>query len=187
MQDLLTICFAVASILPLVQSVNMTFYDAQCGVDAGFGDFYKELLESNEDPLSKTTFTDFFASNGTLIVLDNVAEGADAILASRQGILPVDGSVRWNVVIRVCADQRQHFPNITFVAAETSENKTFQLSGIMHAITGGKCSTTYFSTQFTVAKDGVTGMANLEPRSGSLLVYDGFSIEGSADPCFVAY
>ena len=55
------------------------------------------LLLANEDPLSTNTFTDFFATTGSLIVLDNVAQGAEEILASRQAILPVDRSVRWNV------------------------------------------------------------------------------------------
>ncbi|KAH6714129.1 hypothetical protein BKA61DRAFT_674737 [Leptodontidium sp. MPI-SDFR-AT-0119] len=162
--------------LPLVQAVNMTFYNPQYGVDYEFGPFYKELLATNENPTSMSDFTDFFAPNGTLVVLGSVSQGSQEILASRQAMLPVNGSVRWN-----------HFPNITFVAWETSATKTFQLSGIMHAITGGNCSTTYFSTRFTVMKNTTTGIANLQPHSGSLLNYDGFIIDSSEDPCIIDY
>ena len=51
----------------------------------------------NEDPTSTTTMTDFYTGNGTLQVLHNTARGANQILALRQAILPVDGSVVWNV------------------------------------------------------------------------------------------
>ena len=42
MQYLLAFCLALASILPHVQGVNMTFYDPQCEVDADFGEFYEQ-------------------------------------------------------------------------------------------------------------------------------------------------
>lgn len=105
------------------------------------------LLETNEDPSSTTDLIDFFAPDGTQIVLQNAAVGGAEIIALKQAILPVDGSVRWNVCdyqLRglMCADLLQHFPNITFVAEETSANKTFQLSGILHVIAGANCSTT---------------------------------------------
>ncbi|KAH8587364.1 hypothetical protein B0O99DRAFT_601713 [Bisporella sp. PMI_857] len=134
---------------------------------------------------STNEFTDFFATNGSLVVLGSVSQGARNILASRQAMLPVDGSVRWNLTDSVCTIQ--HFPNITFVASETATDKTFQLSGIMHAIAGGNCSTTYFSTRFTVSKNTTTQISNLNPHSGSLINYDGFIIDASQDPCFMDY
>ncbi|KAH6717786.1 hypothetical protein BKA61DRAFT_653308 [Leptodontidium sp. MPI-SDFR-AT-0119] len=172
MHSLRALALTAACFAPLVRSVNMTFYDPQCGVDPAFGPFYEELLETNEDPSSTTDLIDFFAPDGTQIVLQNAAVGGAEIIALKQAILPVDGS---------------HFPNITFVAEETSANKTFQLSGILHVIAGANCSTTYFSTRFTVTKNAKTGIANLETHSRSLLVYHGFRVESSEDPCFATY
>lgn len=57
------------------------------------------LLATNENPTSMSNFTDFFAPNGTLVVLGSVSQGSQEILASRQAMLPVNGSVRWNVCL----------------------------------------------------------------------------------------
>ncbi|KAG4441131.1 hypothetical protein IFR05_003352 [Cadophora sp. M221] len=176
MPSLRALALAATCFASLVRGINMTFYAPQCGVDYAFGPFYEKLLATNEDPSTTTELIDFFAPNGTQIVLQNAAVGGAEIIALKQAILPVDGSVRWN-----------HFPNITFVADETPANKTYQLSGILHVITGANCSTTYFSTRFTVTKDEETGIPNLKTRSGSLLVYHGFIVESSEDPCFATY
>ncbi|RGP70200.1 hypothetical protein FSPOR_4100 [Fusarium sporotrichioides] len=126
----------------------MVDYSPSCNVDPDFGPWYYELLRNNEDPTTTSSYTDFFARNGSLIVLGNEATGASAILQSRAAMLPADGSIQWNTV--TTAD--------------------------------GHCSTTYFQTLFTVAK-AVNHRANLTPQGRSLLVYDGFSIEPSEDPC----
>ncbi|KAH7393643.1 hypothetical protein BKA64DRAFT_676646 [Cadophora sp. MPI-SDFR-AT-0126] len=178
---MVNLSFTAIPLLPLclstlVQAINMTFYNPQCGVDYAFGPFYEELLTVNEDPLSTTTMTDFYTANGTLQVLNNTAQGAGQILALRQALLPVDGSVQWN-----------HYPNITFVSAETALDKTYQLSGILHVITNGVCATTYFSTRFTVAKNVTTGLPALTTHSGSLIRYNGFIVDAVDDPCFAEY
>ncbi|KAH9218702.1 hypothetical protein DL95DRAFT_488960 [Leptodontidium sp. 2 PMI_412] len=196
MHSLRALALTAACFAPLVRSVNMTFYDLNAELILHSALSMKSklspldnsgnsnevltkgirLLETNEDPSSTTDLIDFFAPDGTQIVLQNAAVGGAEIIALKQAILPVDGSVRWN-----------HFPNITFVAEETSANKTFQLSGILHVIAGANCSTTYFSTRFTVTKNAKTGIANLETHSRSLLVYHGFRVESSEDPCFATY
>ncbi|KAH7159452.1 hypothetical protein B0J13DRAFT_616276 [Dactylonectria estremocensis] len=156
------------------QAISMVDYSPGCRVDREFGPWYFELLRNNEDPTTTSTYTDFFAPNGSLIVLGNVATGANAILSSRAAMLPADGSVQWN-----------HFPNKTVVADESATEKTFHVYGVMQSVTtvDGNCSTTYFQTLFTVSKDPITHRANLTPQGGSLLAYDGFSIEPSEDPC----
>ncbi|KAL3428242.1 hypothetical protein PVAG01_01751 [Phlyctema vagabunda] len=142
----------------LAQAINMTFYNPQCDVDYVFGPFYEQLLKATEDPTSTSSMIDFFTPNGTLRALNNTARGPDQIIQLRQSLLPVDGSVQWN-----------HYPNITFVSAETAVDKNYQVSGILHSITGGNCSTTYFSTRFTVTKNETTGIPSLGPHSGSLI------------------
>ncbi|KAG5655170.1 hypothetical protein KAF25_001943 [Fusarium avenaceum] len=156
------------------QAISMVNYSPSCGVDPDFGPWYYELLKNNEDPTTTSSYTDFFARNGSLIVLGNKATGANAILQSRAAMLPADGSIQWN-----------HFPNKTVVAKDSATEKTFHVYGVMQTVTtaDGNCSTTYFQTLFTVAKDPVTHRANLTPQGGSLLVYDGFLIEPSEDPC----
>ncbi|KFY94059.1 hypothetical protein V500_03430 [Pseudogymnoascus sp. VKM F-4518 (FW-2643)] len=176
MKSLTTTLSVAAFLLPAVRAINMAFYNPQCGVDYAFGPFYEELLAKAETPTSTSDFTDFFTANGSMVVMANAAQGAEDILALRQALLPADGSVRWN-----------HFPNVTFVAEETDITKTFQLSGILHVVTAGNCSTTYFSTRFAVTKNATTGIPNLQSRSGSLVTYDGFSVVSSPDPCFAPY
>ncbi|KAL6915503.1 hypothetical protein FSHL1_006953 [Fusarium sambucinum] len=156
------------------QAISMVDYSPSCDVDPEFGPWYYELLRNNEDPTTTSSYTDFFTRNGSLIVLENEATGANAILQSRAAMLPPDGSIQWN-----------HFPNKTVVATESATKKTFHVYGVMQTVTtaDGNCSTTYFQTLFTVAKDPVTHRANLTPQGRSLLVYDGFSIEPSEDPC----
>lgn len=55
------------------------------------------LLAEVENPTSYCSFTDFFAPNGNMIVLGDIAQGGNAILRSKQAMLPVDGSIQWNV------------------------------------------------------------------------------------------
>lgn len=176
MKFLTTILPVMALLSPAVRAINMTFYNPQCGVDYAFGPFYEELLLQAETPTSTIEFTDFFTANGSMSVTNSTAQGAEDVLALRQALLPVDGSVRWN-----------HFPNITFVAEDTDTTKTYQLSGILHVIEAGNCATTYFSTRFTVTKNVTSKIPNLQPRSGSLVTYDGFRVESSLDPCFASY
>ncbi|KAL6400748.1 hypothetical protein AUP68_16465 [Ilyonectria robusta] len=82
----------------------MVDYSPSCRVDPDFGPWYFELLRNNEDPTTTSTYTDFFAPNGSLIVLGSVATGANAILSARAAMLPADGSVQWNTLFTVAKD-----------------------------------------------------------------------------------
>ncbi|KAH7371182.1 hypothetical protein BKA66DRAFT_573130 [Pyrenochaeta sp. MPI-SDFR-AT-0127] len=159
-------------VLGVTHAISMVDYAPDCDVDPDFGFWYSELLRNNENATSTSEYTNFFAPNGSLIVLGDVATGPEAILRSRAAMLPLDGSIQWN-----------HFPNTTSVSAESSTEKSFQVSGVLQTVTtaDGNCSTIYFQTLFTVAKTKNT--ANLIPQSGSLLVYDGYSINASDAPC----
>ncbi|KAH7021932.1 hypothetical protein EDB80DRAFT_744575 [Ilyonectria destructans] len=134
----------------------MIDYSPGCPVDPEFGPWYFELFRNNEDPTTTSAYTDFFAPNGSLVVLGNVATRANAILSSRAAMLPADGS---------------HFPNKTVGADESATEKTFHVYGVMLSVTTvhGNCSTTYSQTLFTVAKNPITHRANLAPQGGSLL------------------
>lgn len=63
------------------------------------------LLRNNEDPTTTSTYTDFYAPNGSLVVSGDVATGADAILQARAAMLPADGSVQWDVSSRSTPDR----------------------------------------------------------------------------------
>ncbi|KAH8652658.1 hypothetical protein BGZ60DRAFT_533521 [Tricladium varicosporioides] len=160
--------------ISITQAVSMIDYNPDCGVDPEFGPWYSELLAEVENPTSSCSFTNFFAPNGSMIILGDIAQGANAILRSKHALLPANGSIQWN-----------HFPNRTTVSSEMPTEKSFQLSGVMQAIStaDGNCSTTYFQTRFTVTKNSATGMPNLTPHSSSLLIYDGFVITPSEAPC----
>ncbi|GKT46447.1 uncharacterized protein ColSpa_06628 [Colletotrichum spaethianum] len=74
----------------------MTDYAPACGVDHGFDLWYRKILGVFEDPTTTDSVTQFFAPGGALILRDVSATG-DQILEARGAILPVDGSVQWNL------------------------------------------------------------------------------------------
>ncbi|KZL75392.1 hypothetical protein CT0861_04375 [Colletotrichum tofieldiae] len=158
----------------------MTDYEPACGVDREFNLWYRKILGVFEDPTTTDSVTEFFAPSGSLILGDMSVTG-DQILEARGAILPADGSVQWN-----------HFPNKTIVASETPTNKSFVVSGVLeitlpqvfHDIRDrADDANPSFQTLFTVEKNLTTGRANLAPQGGSLLIYHGFSINATDDPC----
>lgn len=84
-----------------------------------------------EDHTSTDTFTDFFVPDtGRLIVLENTAEGPDAIVKLKQALLPTTGEKQWN-----------HLPNATTVHSETSTEKIYNVLGVIQSrFDGGNCS-----------------------------------------------
>ncbi|KAK2735146.1 hypothetical protein CKAH01_07930 [Colletotrichum kahawae] len=152
----------------------MRNYEPGCGVDPEFRLWYNELLGAFEDSTATIRATDFFAPGGALVVLGARNTGNEEILNARGALLPSDGSIQWN-----------HFPNTTIVASETPANKTYEVAGVLEITrpANTSCSTTYFQTYFTVQKHLTTGKANLTPHGGSLIIYDGFSINATNDKC----
>ncbi|KPM45612.1 hypothetical protein AK830_g936 [Neonectria ditissima] len=130
----ITLLVSLGLILGGAHAISMEDYAPSAGVDVEFGHWYYELLRNNEDPTTTSTYTDFYAPNGSLIVLGDTATGAANILSARAAMLPIDGSVQWN-----------HFPNTTVVAFESATEKVFEVTGVMQSITvaDGTCSTTY--------------------------------------------
>ncbi|KAJ4418773.1 hypothetical protein N0V82_005338 [Gnomoniopsis sp. IMI 355080] len=163
---------ALASIVAMPAfAVDMALYEPATTVDSGFQSFVQQLYAETEDPASTTTFTDFFTSNGSLIVLGNKATGADKIVALKQALMPTDGTKLWN-----------HVPNVTTVVADTDAEKTYEVLGVIQTtFTGGNCSQAYYSTRFTVAKNG-DGSVNLATRSGSLILYDDYIVSPAKAP-----
>ncbi|OAL55145.1 hypothetical protein IQ07DRAFT_582685 [Pyrenochaeta sp. DS3sAY3a] len=169
-----SLSISLISLLGVAQAVSMEDYSPSCDVEPDFAHWYSELLRNNETPNITTEYIQFFAPNGSLIVLGAVSTGAEAILASRRAMLPADGSVVWN-----------HFPNTTTVASESSTEKVYQVSGVLEITipAGGNCTATYFQTLFTLEKNETTKVPNLIPQNGGLLIYNGFSINASTTPC----
>ncbi|KAK7991897.1 hypothetical protein PG988_000691 [Apiospora saccharicola] len=167
---------AIAS-LPLLgaaAAVEMSRYAPASGVEPAFASYLKELYSSAEDASATTTFTDFFTPTGQLLVLGNVATGADAIVALKQQLLPAAGTKHWN-----------HRPNATTVDSETAGQKTYQVLGVIETrFDGGNCSQAYYSTRFTVTKD-TAGAVQLTPHTGSLVAYDDFIVDPPESPTHI--
>lgn len=88
------------------------------------------LYLSTEDPAVTTTFSDFFTSDGQLIVRGITATGSDEIIALKQQLLPTAGNKHWN-----------HRPNVTTVDSESETQKVFHVLGVIEATyDGGNCS-----------------------------------------------
>ncbi|KAH6982563.1 hypothetical protein EDB80DRAFT_757026 [Ilyonectria destructans] len=91
--------FPLGLILGTARAINMTGYAPTCGVDREFKRWYRELLGAFEDPTTTDSITAFFAPGGTLMLGGSNFTGGEAILAARGAILPVDGSIQWNVLV----------------------------------------------------------------------------------------
>ncbi|RMZ73585.1 fungal specific transcription [Pyrenophora seminiperda CCB06] len=160
-----------ACLLGIAASVDMSRYSAGSAVDVGFKPFLKELYASAEDPSATTKFTNFFTTDGQLIVLTNTATGSEQIIKLKEELLPPAGNKHWN-----------HLPNVTTVASETSAKKTYQVLGVIETrFDGGNCSQAYYSSRFTVTKD-TSGSPQLTPHTGSLVAYDDFIVSPSKSP-----
>lgn len=140
---------AVTSLAGLAQCVTMAGYSPGAGVEAEFKTFLQasvldtvkvaasetltnvsRLYATAETPSATTTFSNFFTSNGRLIVLSNTATGAQQIIALKQRLLPPAGNKHWN-----------HRPGSTTVSSENGAQKTYLVVGeIQTTFDGGNCS-----------------------------------------------
>ncbi|KAF3769474.1 hypothetical protein M406DRAFT_335362 [Cryphonectria parasitica EP155] len=149
----------------------MSLYQPSAQVEPTFKNYLQELYAETEDPASTTSFTDFFTPNGSLIVLQYTAVGAERITGLKHALMPKDGSKLWH-----------HVPNVTDVYADTTWNKIYEVKGVIQTTyQGGNCSQAYYSTRFTVAKDN-DNKPILALRAGSLLSYDDYIVEPSVSP-----
>lgn len=88
------------------------------------------LYAETEDPASTTSFTDFFAPEGSLKVLHYSAVGADKITGLKQILMPTTGKKLWH-----------HLPNVTTVSADDETTRTFTVLGVIQtSYEGGNCS-----------------------------------------------
>jgi hypothetical protein len=80
----------------MIQFTRPYFWPSQVlSIDIG----HQRLLRVNEQPNSTTSMTAFYTPDGTLQILDQVAQGPQNIIALRNAGLPTDGTVIWNVCI----------------------------------------------------------------------------------------
>lgn len=88
------------------------------------------LYAETEDPASTTTFTDFFAPEGSLKVLQYSAVGAEKITGLKQALMPTTGKKLWH-----------HLPNVTTVSAEDDTMRTYTVLGVIQTTHEGvNCS-----------------------------------------------
>ncbi|KAI5367995.1 Putative NTF2-like domain superfamily protein [Septoria linicola] len=160
-----------ACLLGLAHSVDDSLYAPGPGVEPAFRAYLNELYAQAEDPASTSTFTDFFTSDGKLIVRGTTAVGATDILALKRQLLPTAGNKHWN-----------HVQNVTTVDSDTDAQKVYKVLGVLETTyDGGNCSRAYYSSRFTVVK-GAGGVLDLTPRVGNLAAYDDFIIEPLSSP-----
>ncbi|PBP21887.1 hypothetical protein BUE80_DR007286 [Diplocarpon rosae] len=159
----------------LTSSLDMASYSERPGIDKGFEAYLVELYLMTEDPVVTTTFSDFFTTDGQLIVRGIVATGSDEIIALKDRLLPALGNKRWN-----------HRPNVTTVDSESATEKVFQVLGVIEtSYEGGNCSQAYYSTRFHVLKDA-SGALSMETHAGNLAEYDDFMIQPPVAPTNIA-
>ncbi|KAM3413473.1 hypothetical protein BST61_g11595 [Cercospora zeina] len=149
----------------------MAAYVAGEGVDAGFKYYLDVLYSQAELSTATTSFTDFFVPNGRLIVLGKTATGAADILAFKQELLPPNGNKHWN-----------HRPNVTTVAEDTSERKTFHVLGLIDTTyDGGNCSRAYYVSEFPLQKRS-DGTLDFTTGKGNLIEYNDISVLPAQSP-----
>ncbi|OHE96234.1 hypothetical protein CORC01_08452 [Colletotrichum orchidophilum] len=145
----------------LANAVDMASYEASPGVDAAFANFVSEYYLVSEDKAATTSFTNFWPSDGKLILAGRTFSGYTAMLAVKQSLLPPNGNKSWWHLIRGAT-----------VSGETDADKTFVADIVIQTTyVGGNCSQAYGNASFTVLKDA-QGVPRLEPHSESLSVYN---------------
>ncbi|KAH7119182.1 hypothetical protein EDB81DRAFT_766800 [Dactylonectria macrodidyma] len=162
----------VSMLLGSALAVNMWRYEPRRGVDVSFKPFLKAVYTTIEDRKATTCFTDFFVpETGRLVALDFDARGAEAILATKQYILPPNGDKHFN-----------YRPNVTSVYSDTPTQKTYDVQGILEtSFDGGNCSVRYYSSYLTVLKDSYGKVRNV-PHSGSLVEYNEYILNPNEPP-----
>lgn len=84
----------------------------------------------SEDASTTTTYTDFWPSDGEMILAGNHYSGTDQILAVRQKLLPNDGTKAWWHLIRGAE-----------VESEAEDSKTYVAEVVIQTTyTPGNCS-----------------------------------------------
>ncbi|TEA11315.1 hypothetical protein C8034_v007576 [Colletotrichum sidae] len=163
------------TLLGAALGVDMAKYQPGSGVEAAFKPFLESLYAYAEDYKATDTFTDFFVPDtGRLVVLENQAQGPAAIVKLKQALLPTTGEKHWN-----------HLPNATTVYSETAGQKVYNVYGVIQTrFDGGNCSIAYYSSRFTVLKDGKGAVRNT-PHSGSLVLYDDYVVSPGESPTHI--
>ncbi|TDZ58654.1 hypothetical protein CTRI78_v005210 [Colletotrichum trifolii] len=106
--------------------------------------------------------------------LESCAQGPAAIVKLKQALLPTTGEKHWN-----------HLPNATTVYSETAGQKVYNVYGVIQTrFDGGNCSIAYYSSRFTVLKDGKGAVRNT-PHSGSLVLYDDYVVSPGESPTHI--
>lgn len=114
----------------IVSAVDMTPYKPDSDVDAGFAEFVEEYYLTSEDKNSTTAFTNFWPSDGELIIAGHSFSGSAAVLAIKQSLLPPSGNKSWWHLIRGAS-----------ITGETDSNKTFVANIVIQTTyAGGNCS-----------------------------------------------
>ncbi|KAL0933445.1 uncharacterized protein CTRU02_212408 [Colletotrichum truncatum] len=174
MKASLVLC-PLSLLISSAMGVDMSKYEAESGVDASFEPFLEALYASAEDYKATDTFTDYFVpETGRLVVLENVAQGPDAIVKLKEALLPPTGEKHWN-----------HLPNVTSVYSESATEKIYNVLGVIQTrFDGGNCSAAYYSSRFTVKKDSDGNVLN-QPHSGSLALYDDYIVSPAESPTHI--
>ncbi|KAG8165191.1 hypothetical protein KVR01_005466 [Diaporthe batatas] len=164
----------ILSAASLASAVDMSPYKAGVGVDEGFATFVEEYYRISEDKTATNTFTDFWTTDGELIIAGNTYKGYNAMLGVKQALLPVDGNKAWWHLIRGSE-----------VVGEAADSKTYMANIVIQTIyTPGNCSQAYGNASFTLLK-GDDGLPILTPHSQALTVYN-LSVSTTASPTDIA-
>lgn len=84
------------SLAGFAAAVDMTPYVAGTGVESGFVTFVEEYYRISEDKTANATFIDLWTSDAVMILQGNAFEGAEAMLAVRNRLLPSTGTPEKN-------------------------------------------------------------------------------------------
>ncbi|TLS31441.1 hypothetical protein PpBr36_02538 [Pyricularia pennisetigena] len=156
-----SVTFGLAATIAVASPVTMDPYKAGDNVDPAFAKFVEEWYRISEDKAATTTFSDFFAPGGQLIVAGSVFDTPEKIVAVKQNLLPPNGNKAW-----------WHLIQGSTLVADDTKTQTVSAKIIIQTIyTPGNCSQAHGNAAFTVAKDA-SGKPNWVPHTGGLKVYN---------------
>ncbi|ELQ35263.1 hypothetical protein OOU_Y34scaffold00719g27 [Pyricularia oryzae Y34] len=165
-----TIILGLTATMAAATPVTMEPYKAGANVDPAFAKFVEEWYRISEDKAATTTFSDFFAPGGQLILAGQAFNTPESIVAVKQNLLPPNGNKAWWHLIQ----------GSTLVADDTKTQTVSAKIIIQTTYTPGNCSQAHGANRvdsisgnaaFTVAKDA-SGKPNWVPHTAGLQVYN---------------
>ncbi|KAI6365610.1 hypothetical protein MCOR14_010964 [Pyricularia oryzae] len=149
-----------ATAITTAMAADLSAYRAGAGVEPELKAFLSAYFPFSEDPAATTSWTDWWAADGSITFRGRIYDSAAKRQALKRSILPADGSITWN-----------HVVGQVTVAAETARSKTFSESVIVEIGNKAKGTCAGFKGNVIAEIKKTNGKVDLRHHAGNYLTY----------------